>query len=134
MYPLSLHCNNRVKKIKAIVALLGIMLQTFSQVVIVAAYYAQKDYIAKNLCENRNKPQMHCDGKCCLKKKLAKQGKEQAPAPGNQKEEVTLFYSDARCEAPLSFSIPALKEYFTHNECGTIDYHGSVFHPPASMV
>jgi hypothetical protein len=31
----------------------------------------RRDYIVKNLCVNRNRPQMHCDGKCYLAKKMA---------------------------------------------------------------
>jgi len=69
----------------AIFALAGILLQTFSQVVVVAEYYANKNYIAKNLCKNRDKPMMHCDGKCCLKKKLAAEGKNQAQLHATRK-------------------------------------------------
>lgn len=32
----------------------------------------RKEYIIKNLCENRFKPQLHCDGKCYLAKRLQK--------------------------------------------------------------
>ena len=31
----------------------------------------RRDYIVANLCENRNRPQLHCDGKCFLAKRLA---------------------------------------------------------------
>ena len=31
----------------------------------------RRDYIVSNLCENRNRPQMHCDGKCYLAKRFA---------------------------------------------------------------
>lgn len=123
-----------MKKLFAIVALMGILLQTFSQVVIVAQYYANKDYIAKNLCENRSKPQMHCDGKCCLKKKLAKEGKEQAPGQRNQKSEevVTLFYSDTKFEVAY-FNVTLVRgKYFSYNDLGTSSFHSSVFHPPSA--
>ena len=120
-----------MKKVIAIAALLGILFQTFSQVVIVAEYYANKDYIAKNLCENRNKPMMHCDGKCCLKKKLAQQGKEQAPSPQNQKnEQATLFYKDAKIEIPHYVPVSFSKSYYSYNDLRTSSYCGSVFHPP----
>ena len=121
-----------MKKIVAILALIGILLQTFSQVVIVAEYYANKDYIAKNLCENRNKPKMHCDGKCCLKKKLAKEGKEQAPSPNNQKSEqaVTLFYNDTRFEIIPCAAISVTSHFFDRNDLRTFSFYHSVFHPP----
>jgi hypothetical protein len=124
-----------MKKIVAIVALLGIMLQTISQVVIMAEYYAQKDYIARNLCENRSRPEMHCEGKCCLKKKLAKQGKEQTPAPGNQKDETaTLFFCEPTCETLVVFQTLTATTYFIQNDSALADYQGSVFRPPALKV
>ena len=121
-----------MKKLVAIVALLGILLQTFSQVVTVADYYAHKDNIAKTLCENRDKPMMHCDGKCCLKKKLAKQGKEQAPSPTNNKsEQVVLFFADNRYEVYPVTILSEANHYFNRNDLRTCAFHGSVFHPPA---
>lgn len=31
----------------------------------------RRDYIVANLCQNRTRPQMHCDGKCYLAKRIA---------------------------------------------------------------
>jgi hypothetical protein len=124
----------QLKKSAAILALLCILLQTFSQVVIVLVYYANKDFIAKNLCENRDKPKMHCEGKCCLKKKLAKEGKEQAPSTRNQKsEEVALFfYSNTRFEIVYhSGSLPR-PAYYIYNDLHTSSFHHSVFRPPSA--
>lgn len=33
-------------------------------------FFVHQDYIAANLCENRDKPELHCDGKCVLMQKL----------------------------------------------------------------
>jgi hypothetical protein len=122
-----------LKKLAAILALVCILLQTFSQVVIVAGYYANKDFISRNLCENRDKPTMHCEGRCCLKKKLAKEGKEQAPSPRNQKsEEVALFFSNTRFEVvyhSYSLSRPA---YYISNDLHTSSFHHPVFRPPSA--
>ena len=123
-----------LKKLVAIFALAGILLQTFSQVVIVAQYYANKDYIAKNLCENRAKPMMHCDGKCCLKKKLAKESKDQLPNSRNQRSEqaVNLFFADTRFEINHVAFITAPQKYFSYNDLHTVSFHHSVFHPPTA--
>ena len=44
----------------------------------VAYYRINQDYIAKNLCVNRDKPMMNCNGQCFLAKKLkAAEDKEQ---------------------------------------------------------
>ena len=75
---------------------------------------------------------MHCDGKCCLKKKLAKQGKDQAPDPRNQKSEqvVNLFYADTNIEINHPLSTNILNKYFSYNDLRTSSFHYSVFHPP----
>lgn len=47
----------------------------FSRFFIYAGFELNKNYIASELCENRDKPLMHCNGKCYLMKKL-KQAEE----------------------------------------------------------
>lgn len=47
-----------------------IMLQTFNRAVITMAFKVNQDYIAANFCENKDKPEMHCNGRCMLVKKL----------------------------------------------------------------
>lgn len=37
---------------------------------IITLYELNKTYIAENICVNKNKPQLHCNGKCYLKKQL----------------------------------------------------------------
>lgn len=36
----------------------------------IAYYHLNRDYIARVLCENRARPDLHCDGQCYLAKKL----------------------------------------------------------------
>lgn len=36
-----------------------------------------KDYIAQNLCVNKDKPWLHCNGKCFLMRKIAEAEKKQ---------------------------------------------------------
>ncbi|WP_051473848.1 hypothetical protein [Aquimarina macrocephali] len=39
----------------------------------VGEYIMNYDYIVKNLCINKDRPRLKCDGKCYLKKQLAKE-------------------------------------------------------------
>ncbi|MVM30813.1 hypothetical protein GO755_12295 [Spirosoma sp. HMF4905] len=55
------------------ILLIATLLPTVSQWGTIAYYHVNKDYIARVLCENRDKPQLHCDGKCYLAKKLKAQ-------------------------------------------------------------
>lgn len=43
----------------------------------VVEYVVKYNYIANELCVNRNKPMLHCNGKCHLKKALAKKATEE---------------------------------------------------------
>lgn len=120
------------KKLFAIIVFTAVLMQTFSTVMIVAAFYANRDYIAANLCENRDKPRMQCNGKCSLNKQLAKEAEHQAPVPQNvHKEEVLLYYEGTAFaisygQQPRS----EVKQFFAYNELNTIDLPGTIFHPP----
>ncbi|MBV6879147.1 hypothetical protein NG800_006330 [Epilithonimonas ginsengisoli] len=41
-------------------------------------YAVNYDFINKNLCENKSKPQLLCNGKCYLKKEIAKTSTDQS--------------------------------------------------------
>ncbi|MFP5436753.1 MAG: hypothetical protein ACLGH8_03130 [Bacteroidia bacterium] len=53
----------------------------------VIEYLANYSYIIKELCENRDKPMMHCNGKCHLMKQLAKASEHEKPL--NEKKQVS---------------------------------------------
>lgn len=47
----------------------------------IAEYIINYDYIATNLCENKNRPQLQCDGKCYLTKMLAEEARNNHKNP-----------------------------------------------------
>ncbi len=57
------------------------------------AYWLNRSYVAQNLCENKNKPALHCDGKCYLSKQIKKDASNDATAPGGkrEREETSVF-------------------------------------------
>ncbi|GLB52467.1 hypothetical protein NBRC110019_15070 [Neptunitalea chrysea] len=57
-----------MKKIVIIVALFMLC----KPIIPVLEYIVFYDYIKNELCENKDKPAMHCNGKCHLAKQLAK--------------------------------------------------------------
>jgi hypothetical protein len=73
-----------------ILLLFVVTVQTFSKNFLVLGYEINKDFIAKNLCENRSKPCCCCKGKCFLGKKLAADDKQQSPSRGAQREQSPL--------------------------------------------
>jgi hypothetical protein len=53
------------------------MLPTLSPWGTIAYFKLNREYIAKVLCENRKRPELHCDGKCYLAKQLKQQKDKQ---------------------------------------------------------
>lgn len=87
-----------------IVLIALIALQTFSKWCLILEYQVNRDYIAKNLCVNRNNVSCCCKGKCFLNKKMATdESQQQAPGKGGQKEESPLQF-----EASLN-NLPAIQ-------------------------
>jgi len=70
-------------------------------------YAINKDYIAKELCENKDNPVMKCDGKCHLAKKIKEQSEEEKEPskptnPTKQENDVIPFLIESM---ETSFSI-----------------------------
>lgn len=51
--------------------LLAMIGANYSRLFVYAGFERNKSFIIKELCENRNTPEMKCEGKCFLKKGLA---------------------------------------------------------------
>ncbi len=104
-------------------------------------YYLRKDYIEKNLCINRDKPEMHCHGKCHLKKELymimEDQSDKSDPAkkqavPQRIKEYVIRRYSTVR----FVYTVDQIDELelkpVVPDDLGKLSegYRNAIFHPP----
>lgn len=116
----------------SILLLSGFLFQVFGKVLILADYEWNKTYISQVLCENKNKPQSHCNGKCHLKKQLAKDEKrENAPANNLKgKTEIQLFSQKAGIVFPHQYLTGAAAfAPFQCNETAAPSF--AVFHPPS---
>lgn len=96
-------------------------------------YVVNYEHIAKELCENKNVPQLDCNGKCHLKKELAK-ASENEPASQEKKslsnETFTLFLEDIALFIFKEIRMPSLKIYtFYTNLYSHLDTV-LVFRPP----
>lgn len=59
-----------------------VLLQTFSRELLVLDYQARKAEITRLFCVNKDKPRLHCNGKCHLRKQLGKATDTESKAPG----------------------------------------------------
>ncbi|RYD87969.1 MAG: hypothetical protein EOP54_27980 [Sphingobacteriales bacterium] len=55
----------------AVFLLLAMIGANCSRFFVYAGFEVNRSFIVKELCENRDKPEMKCEGKCFLKKRLA---------------------------------------------------------------
>jgi predicted metallo-beta-lactamase superfamily hydrolase len=58
------------KNITVTLMLLTMLAQTFSTLVVIGHYEMNRRYYAEVLCENKNRPELACEGKCVLMQKL----------------------------------------------------------------
>lgn len=116
----------------AFILLLAFMASSFSKAVIVADFYANQDYIAKNLCVNRGNPKMHCCGRCMLRKRLARNANQEQNNPERRLDnKETLFVE----EDMVKLSPPVLAEttlpYGVLVAGAPVDRYATIDHPPA---
>lgn len=61
-----------LKVVYAILLLLLLSIQGLMPIWVIGNWKINQSRIANTLCENRNRPSMHCNGKCHLRKQLNK--------------------------------------------------------------
>lgn len=84
----------------------------FKPIVPLLEYFIRYDYIITELCENRDKPQLQCNGKCHLNKELA----ESSSSDDQKKENIKLFNGlsvPAILPVEIEFQLSSTKETTT---------------------
>ena len=107
----------------------------FKPVIPVVEYVVFYDYIKNELCENKDKPKLKCNGKCHLAKEMAKAS--DTPEKGNDKKHFSVetsivFYQ----EIEENFGFKQL--FYLHKSKTPTNYNlsyshletNSVFRPP----
>ena len=94
-------------------------------------YSINKAYISSNLCENKTKPALKCNGKCHLKKELQKEEKKENSPSNNVKEkfEIQFFCSIEKANQSLQ-TIPQEKLNFNYLFSNSSKHLTAIFHPP----
>ena len=106
-------------------------LQSFSQCTLIIGYYLNQSFIALNKCENRNKPEMHCNGKCFLAKQMKKDATDQqSPAALKDIQPAQLYFNNFSLPH-VAASKPLKTAFVMQNELGTIRVASVYFHPPS---
>jgi hypothetical protein len=124
--------NNWIRNIITVVLLLALATQNAGKLLLVIDYYANKTIYLAN-CENKSRPQLHCNGQCLLMKKLQKEDRKEQQSPEKKLEwklEVLSRKSFYSC-VDIQYS-PVILQYFVPGSTGKpIDINLSIFRPPA---
>ena len=103
------------------------------ETVIVSFYEVNKEYITKNYCINKAKPEMKCDGKCHMKKMIKKSKKEEQKSfPEGTLELKVITYIKSDFNQIFNSSIKENNiRYSSYNELlHEIISFNDIFHPP----
>ncbi len=103
-------------------------------------YVINYDYIVKELCENKEKPALKCNGKCHLAKQLAKASEEEKSGSSDKKQ-------NGKQEIEIVFCVDIKEITFVNYETLIVkkidsEYQNlyastaiqSIFHPPTFLV
>lgn len=121
-----------LRVIAILVLLVSFAAQTFQQAAIVLDYHLRTAAYEKT-CENKARPQLHCNGKCQMAKKLREQEQKEQQAP-----QLKLDRQSETFAPQTSFALAALPvltaprhTYPVLNTGSPIARTRSIFHPPA---
>lgn len=122
-----------MKFIAVPILILLLMAQTFSKWFVEISFNLNRDYIAKNLCENRYRPILKCNGNCVLMKKMKQEEKKEQDAPPVKLEIASIVLSSrsffATAEAPVFIS--NTRYSIAGNSGKPVDRAAAIFHPPS---
>ena len=103
-----------------------------SKSLILVNYEINKKEITEKYCINKDKPQMHCCGKCMLKRKLAEQEEQQkSPAYPDIKTDIQL-YCTGNSFAFYPGEISQGNLISTYHILHSLLKGGGIFHPPCA--
>lgn len=93
-----------MRRLVALLLLCSLSVHCAGRLGVVAKWWLNRDYAARVLCENKARPQLHCNGKCQLSKQLRLQAaREKRQHPLDEQrgfQEIVLYCT------PLGVALP----------------------------
>jgi hypothetical protein len=127
-----------LKKLVSILLLTALIGSNLSRYLVVVSFRINRQYIVTNLCENRTKPLLHCNGKCFLAKKLKQADEnEKKQSEKNELKNIEVCFFQTPHAAFSNLLLPELADArpTIFHSCGNLSYFvGTIFRPPRSVV
>jgi hypothetical protein len=129
-----------LKRLSILLMLASVLNQTFSTVETLVAFQMNREYIAQMLCINRDKPTLHCDGKCVMMQRMQIEVNK-ASEKGQQllrnliEHDVVLFFENTRILIfePKTESNPCNNPPIAYLQYKPQPHLRGVFHPPTAI-
>lgn len=122
-----------LRQLTAWLLIFSVLTVNYSRLFVYAGFKLNQSYISAKLCENRNRPLLHCNGKCYLMKKIRaaeeKENNAEAQAQKNLFQDVCLISYTPGSASPVH-TVIAEKFPAARNAGGLPDAHLSIFRPP----
>lgn len=124
------------RRVTAFLLLLAFLTQAFSRYIVVADYYVNTAAYAAN-CINKDRPWMHCNGRCQLCKKLHRQESQedkQSPerkAGGDRSDNICasfIEFTALQWASPIKTSFPEIRAG------NPVSMPRDFFHPPGAHL
>ncbi|HPI54840.1 MAG TPA: hypothetical protein PLU10_09115 [Chitinophagaceae bacterium] len=128
-----------MKQLGVILFIALLFSQSTSRIFVYAQWQLNQSYLAKNVCENRNKKGSCCEARCQLKKNLDKVDNEEtnpnsAPKKIKLQEQESFVITDTILFESTKFHFTQ-KAYLIPNSLKyNFNPSHSIFHPPNSIV
>jgi hypothetical protein len=121
-----------IRYTSAILLLCAFAIQSFNGVFIVFSYYTNTASYSKD-CVNRFRPQLHCEGKCVMMKKMIEAEKKDQQAPQPKLEIKNDVFTSNDITSVFADFLVIAKQSFSKISTGksSSGFLRSIFHPPA---
>lgn len=107
----------------------------FKPVFPIVEYIVFYDYISTELCENRDEPELECNGTCHLKKELSKVADSENPISTEKNNRPLIEFSHLFFVDFKAFNLTILyetttQEHLVYQNLYSLLITDSIFHPP----
>lgn len=116
------------------ILILSIFSFQFSELMIYASFKINQEYIAKNLCVEKDVEGSTCKGCCQLKKKVNEQQEQKKELPPLQNEKQNIDFCNQNRELKLMHGSIAKVLQQRKQKAYSYTIHFSIFHPPQKTV
>lgn len=121
-----------MKKLIAVIFLIVFAVQALYTAGFTAWFHINQTFIAKKHCINKNRPQLNCDGKCFLAKKIkeAERQQQNEQSPGLKEWVEIAPCSVSFIDYNFSFSTKQIEYFFEYKNNYRFITEEEIFHPP----